>query len=138
MSKKPTGRRQWVWAPKKPKAVPAFLRDVVDAKGKELVEKRLKPEHLLPPPEKPQLNYIVDITSKWRGIRYYFIATYACPRPESTTPSFDIGFARLEYTANGNFNVAYMRHTDKWQEFAFDIPIEEALEMVATDPLLAP
>src|SRR5262249_24357303 len=36
--------------------------------------------------------------------------------PTAIKPTFEAPFVRLEYVGNRRFNLAYMRHTDKWWE----------------------
>ncbi len=60
-------------------ALPGTLKDEVDTKARERIEKSLKPRHVQPPPEGSQFNYITDIKAKWLGSKCYFISIYACP-----------------------------------------------------------
>lgn len=130
--------RQWTWAPAKPKTVPQTVRDEVNARGQELVETHLKPVHVQPPRQTPQWNYIVDIFTRWRGPYFYFVAKYACPGPNAISPFFEVGFARLEYLRNGNFNIAYMRHTGQWWQIRSDVPMAKALQIVCSESILHP
>jgi len=40
--------------------------------------------------------------------------------------------------ANGRFNLAYMRHTGKWQEVFTDLSMEEAFEAIRDEPFFHP
>lgn len=128
--------RTWVLG--KPKTVPKSVRDSVSVRGQEFVESYLKPKHIQPPPKSQEFNYLIDIFTKWRGINFYFMSKYACPSPRAITPCFEIGFARLEYMGNGNFNVSYMRHTEKWHQIASDVSFEDVLELMSNTSLLQP
>src|SRR5260370_11150404 len=92
-------RKAWTFSPgKKPKtALPGMLKDEVDTKARELIETVLKPKHVQPPPTGNQLNYVTDITTKWLGSKCYIVSTYACPRPNTTSPTLDTNFARMAH-----------------------------------------
>jgi hypothetical protein len=130
--------RQWMRACAKLKAVPQSLKDDLTAKAQELIERELKPLHIKPPPENIQWNYIIDIFTRWRGPYFYFMARYACPSPNAVSPIFEVGFARMEYLRSGNFNLAYMRHTGHWWQIFNDVPMEEALQAVCSEPFFQP
>ncbi len=62
----------------------------------------------------------------------------AVGRPHAISPSFEDKFARLEYVATDEFNLAYMRHTGKWQEIPRSISLDEALEMISDGEIFQP
>lgn len=139
MAKKPATRRQgWVWVRAKPSSVPQKVKDELNAKAAILVESELKPKHVKPPPPNSDHNYIVDISTKWRGRYFYFVSTYECPGPNAISPFFDCLFARLEYQGDGRFSLAYMRHTDQWWQVFTDLTIDEALKTIREHPLFQP
>jgi len=47
-------------------------------------------------------------------------------------------FSRFEYVGSDRFNVAYMRHTEKFWEFMQDVTLEQCLETLQTLPHLRP
>ena len=57
------------------------LKQEVNQKASDLIENILKPKHIEPPPQGHQLNYLVDITTKWLGSKCYFIRIYRSPGP---------------------------------------------------------
>ena len=67
-----------------------------------------------------------------------FVATYACPFPDAVSPTFDTNFARLEHTATGRFNLAFMRHTGKWHELFSGQTLEECLTAIRDDAWFHP
>lgn len=139
MKKKP--QRMWVYRPPKPPKpeVPARTKTVVEAKAQELVEKVLKPQHVHPPPESAQFNYIVDIYTKWYRNYFYFCARYACPGPNALAPFFETKFARLEYVGGNNqFNLSFMRHTGEWIELHANLSLDECLAAIKTEPFFIP
>ena len=110
----------------------------VNQKAHDLIENVLKPKHIQPPPKGHQLNYLVDITTKWLGSKCYFVSIYACPGPNALSPTFEAKFARLEHIGGGKFNLAFMRHTGKWVELFTGLPLDECLKAVAEDPWFVP
>ena len=129
-------RKTWVWAPRKqPKStVPAHLKESVRSKGDELVQKHLKPAYIKPPPTNPEMNYIIDIWTRWYQSYFYFCATYASPSPHALSPTFELRFARMGYIGNERFNLAYMRHTGNWNEIYFDLSVDECMTAIRDEP----
>jgi len=132
------GHRTWTWAPVKPSSVPLAVKDGLSVKARQFVESELKPKHVMPPPSRPRSNYIVDISTKWRGRYFYFMSKYACPGPNAISPYFETGFARIEYQRNGRFSMAYMRHTGQWWQVYADLTVDEALDIIREHPLFLP
>ena len=131
----------WVYSPPKPK-VPGAVKLEVEAKATALVNDILKPEHVKPPPKNAKWNYIVDLYTKWHRNYFYFCARYACPGPNALSPFFDTGFARLEYAGGvgrqSQFNLSYMRHTDKWWEIRHGLSLEQCLAEIREGGLFHP
>ena len=103
----------WVYKPKRkhsPK-VPELIKTQIKPKAETLIETVLKPKYIEPPLKNSDLNYLVDIFSKWYRNYFYFCSRYNCPSPRAISPSFEDKFARLEYVAHNQFNLAYKRHT---------------------------
>jgi hypothetical protein len=98
----------------------------------------MKPEHVKPAPVTDHFNYIADIHSKRYRNYFYFCTTYNCPSPNAISPFFETKFARMEYIAENSFNLAFMRHTEKWTEVAQDISMDECLAMITEDPIFTP
>jgi hypothetical protein len=131
-------KKQYIWAKAKPSKVPDTLKLEVTEKAKVFIEEYIRPEHVKPPPKNPKFNYIEDIFTKWHGRHFYFIAKYACPGPGSISPSFEVGFARLEFIDDNRFNLAYFRHTGKWWPIASGLTIEEVLNIVESGGVFTP
>jgi len=125
-------KKRWVYSPKKQPAskVPDSLKQTVKDKADKLVDSVLIPQHVKPPPEDNQFNYLVNIYTKWYRNYFYFCSTYNSPGPYAISPTFEDKFARLEYVDAERYNLAYMRHTEQWQEIAQSISLDEALEMI--------
>lgn len=131
-------KKQWIWAKEKPSRVPEALKREVSAKANALIEEYIRPEHVKPPPGNPRFNYLEDIFTKWRGRYFYFMAKYASPGPNSISPFFEIGFARLEFIGDNRFDLAYFRHTEKWWPVFFGLTVDEALDLVRSEGLFNP
>ena len=133
-------RKAWMFsAEKKPKAsLPGTLKDEVDTKAGELIEKTLKPTHVKPPPEGSQFNYVTDIKAKWIGSTCYFISIYACPGPDAIAPTFETKFARMEYVGDAKFTLSFMRHTGKWVGLYAGLSVDECMKAIQDDPWFQP
>lgn len=94
----------------------------------------IKPKHIKPLPADSGFNYLADIYTKWVRHYFYFYATYHCPSPRALAPSFDTGFARLEYIGGESFNLSYMRHTRKWWELYDGLSLEDCLSAIGDEP----
>ncbi|MFQ6115856.1 MAG: hypothetical protein ACE5NG_17490 [bacterium] len=133
-------RKIWIFSPSKqvkPK-LPNALRAKVTAEANELIETVLKTTHVESPAGDERFNYIVDIYSKWYRNYFYFCSKYACPGPNAISPHFEAGFARLEYVGNERFNLAYMRHTEKWWEIYTELSLGECMDAIRDEPLFLP
>lgn len=133
-------RKAWVFdtAKRAKSELPGTLKDEVDTKATELIEKTLKPRHVKPPPEGSHFNYVTDITLKWIGSTCYFISIYACPGPNAIAPTFEEKFARLEYVGDAKFTLSFMRHTGKWVALFTGISMDECLKAIQDDPWFMP
>jgi hypothetical protein len=138
MKKRPP--RQRVYGPKsepKPK-IPESLKQVVAARCNAFVDTVLKPERIHPPLDDTRFSYIVDLSTQWYHSFFYFCATYRCPAPECISEFFEVKFTRLEYSGGERFNLAYMRHTDKWQEVFQGLTLDECLKTIEEMPVFWP
>ena len=124
---------------KMPKAkAPENLKLNLEKQAKILIDTVLKPTHITPSQENSNLNYIVDIYSKWQGHYFYFCAEYHYPDPNAKTPSFEAKFARLDYVGDIRFNLSYMSRTGKWEKIFIDLTIDECLDAIKNQPFFYP
>jgi hypothetical protein len=133
-------KRQWTWAPSrrfKP-TVPEDVKDEVQRKVDELVEKHLKPEYVKRPPKNPRWNYLTGIHTKWHRSFFYLVGDYASPGPNAISPTFESPFTRLEYTPDGKFSLAYMRHTGKWWEVHRGLTLDDAVKTIREHGIFHP
>jgi len=131
-------QRVWIYRPRPASHVPDAVKKKVTNKVDEIIETLFKPRYIKPPPKKARFNYIVDIYAKWRKNCLYFCARFACPGPNAISPFFEDNFTRLAYMANGRFNLAYMRHTGKWQEVFSDLSLKDAFAEIQNQPFFHP
>jgi hypothetical protein len=110
----------------------------LDTKATGLIENVLKPKHVEPPPTGHQLNYLVDITTRWLGPKCFFIAVYRSPGPHAVSPTFERKFARMQYVGNGKFALAFLRHTGQWVELYEGLSVDECLTAIRDDPWFQP
>ncbi|MFO0794251.1 MAG: hypothetical protein U0586_09300 [Candidatus Brocadiaceae bacterium] len=132
--------KTWVFSPSKQSKlqVPDTVKANVEAKASDFIETVLKPKHVRPTSGNEHFNYIVDIYSKWHQSYFYFCAKYASPAPNAISPFFEVKFARLEYIGNERFNLAYMRHTEKWWEIYTGLSLVECLNAIRDEPHFLP
>jgi hypothetical protein len=133
-------KKSWIKVPAKPprpKASAAF-KTQVQMRADELIASVIEPHHVKPPPEDARFNYVVDVSSRWHGNSFYFVAKYRCPAPTCMTEFFEMKFARMQYAGSDRFKVSSMRHTEKWFELYQDMPFEECLQAIAEEPHFIP
>jgi hypothetical protein len=114
------------------------IKQEVNQKAGELIKNVLKPKHVQPPPKGHQLNYLVDITTKWLGSKCYFISIYRSPGPHAISPTFETKFARREYVGDGKFALSFQRRTGQWVELYDARSVDECLTAIGDDPWFVP
>jgi hypothetical protein len=130
-------KRQWVWV----RTLTAEEKAAIAERCDRLIAETLKPR-CLPEIRPTQWNYPIDLYGRWRGSKYSFIVRYRSGFPDNAGEEFEAACARLdhveEHSAETRFNVMWFRHTGKWWLLHREVPIEEALHLVATDGVLRP
>ena len=137
----PTSNYQWVYAPKKPAPpkVPEALKRKVETEANALIETVLRPQHIQPPPEDPQFNYIVDLSTKWYRSYFYFCSRYAVSGPNAI-----VAILRRQVCSPGIHwrrlfqPVGHATHTGQWMEIYPDLSLDECLAAVRDDPWFHP
>jgi hypothetical protein len=132
-------QKMWMKTPTKQAKpqVPALEKQLITEKCCQLIETEFKPKYIQPPSDKSG-QYIDNIYGKWYRNFFYFCCTYKLTDPERISKSFEEKFARLEYIGKDKFNLAYMRHTEKWWEIEQGITLEKCLEEIKTNQILQP
>jgi hypothetical protein len=111
------------------------LKQEVNHKATDLIENVLKPMHVQPPAKGRQLNYLVDITTKWLGSKCFFVSVYRSPSHDT---SFEMNFARMEYVGDGRFALSVVRHTGRWVQLYEGLTVDECLKAIRDDPWFQP
>src|SRR5260221_11466636 len=127
---------RWAMYPRKTStaSLPESLQMEVSTKANELIETVLKPKNIQPPPENPQLNYLVDIYGNGPHKAFYFCADYRVAGPNPIEPGFEAKFARMQYAGNRRFHLSFMRHTGQWIQLYTDLTVDEGIETIRDDP----
>ena len=136
-----TRRKAWMIRPtKKPtSSLPDTLKAELEAKASDLIANVLKPKHVRPPQEDERFNYITDIGTKWYRHFFYFFSTYACPAPNSLSPTFESKFARMEPLPDGKFALYFMRYTGKeWVGIFDELSVDECMKAIQDDEWFVP
>ncbi|MBL8796928.1 MAG: hypothetical protein JNM56_23710 [Planctomycetia bacterium] len=110
----------------------------VQSQGDVFVREFLKPNFIKKPPKDYRWNYIIDIHAKWHRSFFYFVATFRSPGPNALSPTFEAPFSRLEYVGHRRFNLANMRHTDKWWEVYQGLTLEQCLQTIREEGIFQP
>jgi hypothetical protein len=130
-------KKTWSYNPQQPKKskpkISEEMKQYLQEKADEIVEKIFKPQYLLPISEEQRLNQIEDIYTKWYRNYFYFCVKYISPPDsDSNRSSFENKFVRLEYVGDNEFRYSYLRHNGQWNS-TFKMPIDKCLEHVALE-----
>ena len=130
----------WVFTPAKSPTfkIPDNVKALVEERANQLIESELKPQHVKLKPPGNNLNYVVEIYSKWHRHYFYLCAKYRCPASNRISEFFEHKFARLECFGNDSFNLSYMRHTEQWWELYQGMSLKECLEAIRQEPHFLP
>ena len=121
----------WAKSNKPGKPTEAEKQQVTDAFAPLIAELKAS----LPPLQEPQkTNQCVDLQAGWRGSYFTLKGIYKCP-PGGTfvVDGFEMGVARLTYKGKDQFDLAYLRHDDKWFVMAHSISLAQAIESIKND-----
>jgi len=131
-------KKRWVLSPgKKPKTKLSDLKKAeIEKRCQPLVE-QFKQQYVKENPDK-RYNYLTDVYSKWRGNYLYFCQKFKSENPAMIQPEFEENFVRLEYVENDNFKFSYFRHTGQWFPVAYNLTLNDCLEMIAENPNFHP
>jgi hypothetical protein len=132
MTPKASGRRSASSSP-----VPDFIKHQVTARGNELLSRRFKvvPENQASA-RRFGFNYVIEVYGEWRGKSYYLCVKYRTSR--GTPEEFLVRTTRLTHTGNGRFDLAYFRHTDRWQPVYEGLTVSECFETIEQEEIFWP
>jgi len=130
-------QRRWV----RVKVLAPAEKAAIAARCERFIAETLKPR-FLPKIVPSRFNYPFDIVGKWRGSKYSFITRYRSGFPENIGEEFDSAFTRLDHVeeclSETRFDVMWHRHTGQWWRVHSSVTLEEALNLIDTEPLLQP
>lgn len=131
-------QKMWVYSPYKAAnaAISAFQKEEIEAKCKPLIE-RFKKQYIKEKPDK-RFNYTIDIFLKWRGSYLSFIQRMRGEQEGFPPQEFNAGFARLGFIRKDWVNLSYFRHTDQWFLIETGLALDDALQMIESDPVFHP
>ena len=133
----PKRERRWV----RVKPLAPAEKAAVAAVCTRFIAETLKPR-FLPEIRPTTFNYPVDIIGKWRGNKYSFVTRYCSGFPDNAGEEFDSAFTRLDHVEDclveTRFDVMWHRHTGQWWRLHSSVTLDEALRLIATEPLLQP
>ncbi|MCX7361542.1 MAG: hypothetical protein NTV97_06695 [Alphaproteobacteria bacterium] len=101
------------------------------------IAEKLKPG-FLPEIRTTEFNYPIDIRGRWRGSKLRYRSGF----PHNAGEEFDAPFARLDHIAElhseTRFDVMWHRHTGQRVLIHPAATLDEALELIETNPVLQP
>jgi hypothetical protein len=131
--------KQRVWI--RGRALSTEKQAAVAAACERFIEEVLKPR-FLPEIRPTPFNYPIDIFGKWYGNKYRFMQRYRSGFPDNLGEEFTSAFTRLDHVGASvremRFNLMWRRHTGQWLCLYRAVTLEEALQLIETEPLLQP
>jgi hypothetical protein len=129
--------RRWV----RVKALAPEVKAAVAVTCDRFIAETLKPR-FLPKIRPTPFDGPIDIFGRWRGNKYSFIARYRSGFPDNPGEEIAVAFARLDHVeeciTETRFDLMWHRHTGTWWRLHPSVLLEEALRLIATQPLLQP
>lgn len=139
MARRPA--KVWTYTPPKSALPGTVERQEIIAACEALIRDVLKPRSL---PEGSAAvavpsgsNALVDLVGAYAGGRYRFMRRFRSGFDHARGREFDVPFARVDRVEPGRFDVQWMRHTGQWWPLHRGLTLAEALDRVATDPVLS-
>jgi hypothetical protein len=93
--------------------VPALLQQQVDRWAATWLEAKFARTPELRAQDPGPFNYPIAVFSEWRGKAFYLNVRYRA-RSRKPEDDFVVRHTRMTLTGFGRFDLAYLRHTDKW------------------------
>ena len=131
-------RKVWVYNPRKGKrTISDQTKNQIQLVCDQFIEEYLRPRFVRPfDPKNKTMPQCIDIRWKWYRHFIHFMARYKDTRRDVIEEEYDYPIARLEYTHEDLFYLAYFRHTGEWSDMMYDKgnSLEECLGMIRELP----
>ncbi len=118
--------------------MPDEVKAAVTERCDEFIESVLKPKYMAVRGRPRNDVRLVEISTKWFSTFFCFQAKYHCKGRKFISPSYEMGFARLEYVGKDRFNLSYMRHTGRWWQVGQRLTLEKCLEEIREGGIYEP
>lgn len=118
--------------------VPDSVRQELARRVDELLGRKFRPLLLREGRDRELgFNHAIDVFSEWRGPSLYFCVRYRTPsgRPED---DFIVRTTRLKLTGRGRLDLAYFRHTNRWQPVYSGLTLDESFAAVEAEEMFWP
>jgi len=133
MAQRPGVRRHRVAA-----QVPDRLRQEVTSRATDLLSRRFRVDAAEETRARGLgFNCVVAVFGEWRGQSYYLCAKYRPPRGDPPE-EFVVRTTRLAYVGFGRFDLAYFRHTNRWQPVYSALTAQECFETIEQEEVFWP
>ena len=133
MARRPGVRRHRVAA-----QVPDRLRQEVTSRAADLLSRHFRVDAAEEARSRGLgFNYVVHVFGQWRGQSYYLCARYRTPRG-NPPEEFVVRTTRLRYAGFGRFDLAYFRHTNRWQPVYSALTAQECFETIEQEEVFWP
>lgn len=86
---------------------------------------------------KHAFNYAIGVFPQWRGSTFYLCVRYRTPsgRPED---DFVVRSTRLKHLGGGRFELAYLRHTERWQPVYSGLTVKQCFDCIEAEEIFWP
>lgn len=130
-----TARGVWVQRPSVP---PTALKGAVAARCDAWITEVLVPRHLPEIRSQAEYNFCIGLHGAWRGNAYRFLSRWRTGTSRTPVEEWDTPWARLQHFAPGRFDIGWMRHTGAWWTLHRGLTLDEAMAILAEEPVLQP
>ena len=127
----------WAWV-KTPQKTPASALDktVIEASFQDLLE-TLRLRHCKAETAENDASlgfYAIEVYFKWHQRFLYICYNQRDAREGVIAPYWEYRIARIQCMSNTTFNLAYFRHTGKWEPIHEGFKIEDTKKAILHDP----
>ena len=114
------------------------VRQEVARRAEDLLRRRFRPWLKLEKRSRVHgFNYAIEVFPEWRGASFYLCVRYRTPsgRPED---DFVVRTTRLKHVGRGRFELAYFRHTNRWQPVYSGLTVQECFDTIEAEEVFWP